>query len=122
MTDQPNRHSICYTVTLLDDGLANLRRHSCWLPTGASYEGQLSHVYQGGSDVAAAALADAISSLSQMTESQDGYHRAIKCSNFRVHSWFARSPAEVMASFAPPPMSGPENDQAWIDGPGSDAL
>lgn len=26
-----------------------------------------------------------------------------------------------LAMFAPPPMSGPENDRAWIDGPGSPA-
>ena len=29
---------------------------------------------------------------------------------------------QPIGQWAPPPMSGPENDDAWIDGPGSPAL
>jgi hypothetical protein len=108
MTRPANRHVICVTQTDL--------------VTGQSYEFQDHMIWKGGPDVAATALADVSAEWAKVTRSQDGRNRAVTHSGFRVHSWYERPLAETLASFGPAPMSGPENDRAWINGPGSDAL
>lgn len=110
MTNQTNRHLLVYTVVNAS--------------TGRTYDMQddpRDAVTCSALD-APLRLASRQAALAARTRSFDGFKHELTYSNFRIHSWYARPAAEVMASFAPPPMSGPENDQAWIDGPGSDAL
>jgi hypothetical protein len=101
----PNRHVICFTVTYLD--------------TGETYDEQESREHRGGIDGALAELALAAEHYSGVTKSQDGFNRPVSYGNFRLHSWH-QAPVDFR-SFSPAPMSGPENDEAWISGPGSPA-
>ena len=104
MSYQPNRHVVLFTRLVIE--------------TGQSYDVQDRREFEGGSDVAALALATVVAEFGRGTRSSDGYNREIANTDFRLHSWY-QAPA---APWGAAPMSGAENDRAWIDGPGSEAL
>lgn len=99
MTHAPNRHVIRCTVTDAK--------------TGASYLHSDPHsVIVGEMDVAETALAHAKAQAAKPLP--DGWFRICYYSDHHLFSWY-----ETEMVWAPPPLSGPEWDKAWDEGPGA---
>lgn len=94
---EPNRHAICFTATNR--------------ATGRKFSDQFSEIISGSLAEAAAAMAATIAGITEPAPGTFLQHE--NYGKFRLLSWHEETP-----SFGAAPLSGPEFDRAWNEGPG----